>query len=687
MADTRAGMELAKSHDEELRMALEPFQPFRRNIKIQKRSYRRALQRVQTHGFTWYRGRLLSGNISTNTPDSPPPSGKSQNVQPPGSKRRTRLSCLSWNAGGMSTTDWDHFQIWICKQHIDVICIQETHWQFTSEWVQDRYFCVHSSMNKSQAGVLTMISKSICTQNDLSWQEIIPGRLLHVRLFGSHKNTDILNLYQYVHTYKHMTDRQQFWSVLHETMSCLPNRNTWLLMGDLNTSLQTRTAAVGLADYSWQSTRKTGPCHADADNLNNLLNIYNLVALNTWKHTLGPTFQFDQVHSRIDYIFYKRHLTDASARDVHYLHDFPLKGLTGAQHVPLVCNVMKVWTPSPQQAVPGWSRAQRKQLYMQWRARDQQTLRLHETLQQDIAQLPEHAADRLQEVHRCMNQVTGQSFQQKRPPPVYAHDLSPFRAFQLHTERLRELSRCSATKTVLFQVWHTVSKRLQARRVMNQASKTSRSRRLQMIYDNANKAEAAQDPFQFYQCIRELAPKLPFKRIQLRSDTGELLGPVAAADALQDWFRDLYKAEDILPTPEPGVWPFTREELTLGLLHLPAFKALDPQYAPAPIWKLMAEDISMYLHPFFQENYEHGHLPACWGNGQLTFLHKPGTRGQQPSELRPITLLEPSGKALLGVLSQHLMQNVIFRLLQTSAICLLATKRHSGRTQPSGGAL
>ena len=115
MADTRAGMEPAKPHDEELRMALEPFQPFRRNFKIQKRSYRRALQRVQTHGFTWYRGRLISGNISSNIPDSPPPSGKSQNVKPPGSKRRTRLSCLSWNAGGMSTTDWDHFQIWICK--------------------------------------------------------------------------------------------------------------------------------------------------------------------------------------------------------------------------------------------------------------------------------------------------------------------------------------------------------------------------------------------------------------------------------------------------------------------------------------------------------------------------------------------------------------------------------------------
>ena len=613
MADMGTGLAPVKTHDEELRLALEPNQPFRRNTTIQKRSFRRALNRVQKHGFTWYRGRMISGQVSSTPTVSTPSKGVSNNVKPPGPKRRKRLSCFSWNAGGMSPSDWDHFQMWTCKQPLDVICIQETHWQFTSEWAQDRYFCIHSGMNKSQAGVLTMISKSICAENDISWQEPIPGRLLHVRLFGLHKNIDILNLYQHVHAPKYMMNRHQFWNTLHETLSSLPNRNTWLMMGDLNTSLQIRNAAVGLEDYHWQGTRRPGPRHTDADHLNNLLNIYNLVALNTWKHTLGPTYQFEQTHSRIDYIILKRHLTDASARDVHYLHDFPLKGLTGAQHVPLVCNVLKVWTPSPQDAAPGWSRAQRRQLYMHWRANDSLAHQLHASLQQDLAQLPAHAQDRLHEVHSCMNQVRGQNFQSKRPSSIYTYDLSPFRAFQFHTQRLRELSCCSATKSVLLQAWQHVSKRQRARREMNQASKASRSRRLQLIYDNANKAETAKDPFQFYQCIRELAPKLPFKRIQLRSDTGELLGPAAAADELHAWFRDLYNAEDTLPTPGHGQWPFTHDELNQGLLHLPAFKALDPQYAPAPLWKLMAEDITHYLHPFFDECFAYGQLPSCWG--------------------------------------------------------------------------
>ena len=87
-------------------------------------------------------------------------------------------------------------------------------------------------------------------------------------------------------------------------------------------------------------------------------------------------------------------------------------------------------------------------------------------------------------------------------------------------------------------------------------------------------------------------------------------------------------------------------------------KALDPAYAPAPFWKMTSAQLSFFLHEHFEYCCAQGDLPTCWSQGTLTFLPKPGTKGTHASELRPITLLEPTGKAMLGVLSQHLLQQV-----------------------------
>ena len=66
MHDGRADAEAsAKQHAEGPRKVFEPNQTLtpknpKRNA-VQKRSYRRALQRISKHGYTWYRGQLISG--------------------------------------------------------------------------------------------------------------------------------------------------------------------------------------------------------------------------------------------------------------------------------------------------------------------------------------------------------------------------------------------------------------------------------------------------------------------------------------------------------------------------------------------------------------------------------------------------------------------------------------------------
>ena len=660
MAGTRVDDTSTKLHGEELLLTFGSHQPPVKRSRVVKRSYRRALHRISRHGYTWYRGRILSGPIDPSIATSSPPSFKpSHNLPAPGHKRRKRMTCFSWNAGGMSMTDWDRFQQWLPEQSLDILAIQETHWVYTTEWTQANYYCVHSGLNNKQAGVMILISKSMCNLKDISWSEIMPGRLLHVRIHGQQRAIDILNVYQYIHATHTMTDRQTLWTCLHEYLSKLPKRNGLLIMGDFNTSLQKRGPAVGLPTYQWHQARATGPKHSDANELYHLTQIYDLIALNTWKSCLGPTFQFGSQHSRIDYIFYKRHLVDASAKQVHYLHNFPLLGISGAQHVPMICDIMKVWTPASHVQDHSWSRAQRKALYLHWRAQDPHAQQLEQTLHVQLDQLSPDIDTRLQQVHDCFKQHSGMQYSLKKPKPIFEHDLTPFQTFQWHTELLRDLFQSkSLTLQTIFKAWHHMGRRQQARRMMNRTSKEARKQRLQHIYDAANRAEHAKDTFQFYQCIRELSPKLPYRRIQLRSKTGELLGPADAADELQTWFASLYHASDLTPQPNVCHWPFTADELQYGLSHLPAMKALDPAYAPAPFWKMTSATISPFLHEHFVHCCEQGALPSCWSHGTLTFLPKPGTKGHHASELRPITLLEPTGKAMLGVFSQHLLQQV-----------------------------
>ena len=239
-------------------------------------------------------------------------------------------------------------------------------------------------------------------------------------------------------------------------------------------------------------------------------------------------------------------MVDKQARDVHYLHDFPLLNLSGATHVPLMCSIRKVWIPEQPAPTTGWTRTQRKELYLHWKNQDSHAQALHTQLQRQLQTISEHTEDRLAAVHHCMNQLDGHTYKKSQAAQSSCFDLSPFQRFQHHTACLRELQGTPLTLRNLFQAWRHCHLRRQARLRMNATTKAAHKRKLQYIYDVATQAANARDHFGFYQAIRELAPKQPYQRIQLRSTTGELLGPEASADLLQQWYTQLYDATDII---------------------------------------------------------------------------------------------------------------------------------------------
>jgi hypothetical protein len=168
---------------------------------------------------------------------------------------------------------------------------------------------------------------------------------------------------------------------------------------------------------------------------------------------LGPTYTFDTQSSRIDYIFTKNTLADQLSKDAQYIHAFPLLPLNGAQHVPIICSVLKAWTPMETAMQPGWNRAQRKALYIQWTRHDEHARELQRQVESQIALLPDHAVDKLNTLHRCLNEFENKTYTQPLKPSIFQHDVTPFQEFQEHTFWLRDCRfKTGQDLTTLFEV-------------------------------------------------------------------------------------------------------------------------------------------------------------------------------------------------------------------------------------------
>ena len=631
------GRPSAKEHVEELQYAFEQTQTNKRQC-IKKRSYKRALRRAETHGFTLYRGRFCTAQqLGTVYKGTIQDVSQKLNITHNSRLKRKRITCFNWNSSGLSPSGWDFFQQWIECQRLDVIMIQETHWRHTNEWVMEHYYAMHSGIGDGRAGLLCLVSKALCQAHDLSWNEVVPGRLMHIRIHGRDKDLDFINIYQHIHARDRMEDRNLIWTELQTLLTNIPKRNHLTLMGDWNTTLGHTSTAVGMENYLWKSERCGGPKHTDAYVFHNILQQFDLTAVNSWDALLGPTYIFGDQSSRIDFVICRRHHSDATSKHVQYLSDFPLNCNSGAHHIPQIASLLKVWHQTFSETSTGWTRSQRLELHRQWTQTSGAVEQLQNDIRETILALPRDG-NRFEHVHNAMNSFPAPQAHQRREA-VHKFDITPFQLFQAHSQHLRDLRHPDMRN--FFKAWFHVHHRQRARKQMRLTSATARKQRLNKIFQAAGRAEAAKDHFRMYQAIRELAPKQPYRKIQIRDKTGTILNPTDAADRIKEWLIDLYCDPEAESVCRPFTWPFTETEFQQGLHDLPALKALAPGFAPAPYWHSAAEVLAPYLQEYFCIGSEQMTLPRQWTMGSLCLLPKHTRRSHAPQDLRPITLLEP----------------------------------------------
>ena len=184
--------------------------------------------------------------------------------------------------------------------------------------------------------------------------------------------------------------------------------------------------------------RCQGPQHSDSHVFHNILLQHDLIAVNTWQHGLGPTYRFQNKHSRIDYVICRRHFSDTTSKGVQYLHDFPLNSLDGAQHFPILASLLKVWHHTPTAPKKGWTLKQRLDLYKRWRYPTNQTIQLQQEINDAVQRLPSDG-DCLDTIHKTLNDF-GHQAPLERPTTWYDTNLQPFQLFQVHSKWLAELT-------------------------------------------------------------------------------------------------------------------------------------------------------------------------------------------------------------------------------------------------------
>ena len=205
------------------------------------------------------------------------------------------------------------------------------------------------------------------------------------------------------------------------------------------------------------------------------------------------------------------------------------------------------------------------------------------------------------------------------------------------------------------------SQALHLRQSIRSLQKELRQRSKQRKQDRVDailrQAESTASPSSLYKAARLLAPKQRHCRIQLRDGEGQLMSPKGELQAITDHFRSIYerRTNDLqAPTPQAAL-SFDPLEVQHALASLPSSKALPPEYAPAPLWKLAAEPAGECLAQGLADSLQPPHyaLPSKWHKVHVCLIPKVAM-ARAPKQLRPICLLPPGSKVLAMMLADRI---------------------------------
>ena len=209
----------------------------------------------------------------------------------------------------------------------------------------------------------------------------------------------------------------------------------------------------------------------------------------------------------------------------------------------------------------------------------------------------------------------------------------------------------------LWMAWH-YSARLQA--VNRELRKQCRHRKVQKIQEVVASVNV-------FQAAKQFGPKQPRRRLQLRSPEGAIQTREVEHRQILDYFRALYAGPDYKPVTLSSDVHIEEAEVATAMSRIQATKAMPPDSAPSPLWKLASSDAIPSLTQQFNFYLTAGTttLPEAWCRSELALLPKPGKSLCHPDQLRPINLLPIQAKLLGWILAMRLAKHATQYLAET----------------------
>ena len=644
---------------------------------VRKRAFARALRRasVATDHSTIYRGRrcVLQGH-RFQVQESRQRQPRLHQGSPTRRSFRARVRVLTINLGGLDTTTFDTFMAWLPTSPCDIICLQEVHFGLGREsnsWLSAGWrFVTTIDPSTRFQGVAILVREALCRTGELHYQEVVPGRLLHVRVGQEHHSLDILGIYQHALHLEagknNLSQRLKVWEKLGALLHNLSRRNMLIMLGDYNCTPEYVTGAMG------HSYDKAGN-YPDANEFAALLESHNLILLNGWvRRSQQFTFTGSKHQSIIDFVITRRHHADGQARQARTIPGINFSPWRlGGRHLAVGATLPlhPGWTSTSHRHPPESRKYDKMQLDQEARHGGPRIDALRTVVQEYLAGRP---AVTLEQINAYMlSQVIRLFPQRSEVPEQRAWNMPQVRgsvtAMWQARARLRNIW-CTTYTRLRFsmEAFKRYRAFMQAYRLLKQQGR--QARRTLLTNELAAAAEAAQrhDAGQLHRIIRRLAPKHKRAQVRIHGPNGEMLRDSAEHAAIVSYFEDLFQSQTAPLPISPGrdAAPQVSEQEVYDALSSTKYgKAVPPASTPSSAVKCCADLLAQAITPAVNECLQGGVTPPRWANCHLALIPKPHKISKRPENLRPLGLQDCSAKAYARLLKNLLLQDV-HRVLQ-----------------------